>query len=336
MNIEFLIAEKRTGRIWNCANCIENINYTTNRTGTPGTLKFTVQKAGDLSFVEGDEVRFSIDGTLVFFGWVFTKSKDRYGKIDVTCYDRLRYLKANASYSFYGQSAGDIIKQIAEDFELPVGEIEDTGYKIPSLIETNQTCLDIISEAINQTLLNTGKLYVFFDDGKGLSMKYVKNMFSNVVIGDNSLALDYNYTTDIDKQTYNSIKLARPNETTGKTDVYIAMDSDNIKRWGLLRLYQSVDGDMNEAQIREQAETTLAYYNRRMRTLKVESLGVVGLRAGQMVLMRIKGLGDIDLDQYVLIEKITHTFENDMHQMSIDTYSIGENITQNITTQKEA
>ena len=59
-----------------------------------------------------------------------------------------------------------------------------------------------------------------------------------------------------------------------------------------------------------------------MTTLKVTSLGVLGLRAGQMIFMRIKGLGDIDLDQYVLLDKVTHTFENDKHEMELELFSI--------------
>lgn len=35
-------------------------------------------------------------------------------------------------------------------------------------------------------------------------------MVSNVVIGDMSLLTDYTYKTDIDEQTYNHVKLARP------------------------------------------------------------------------------------------------------------------------------
>ena len=71
-----------------------------------------------------------------------------------------------------------------------------------------------------------------------------------------------------------------------------------------------------------QAQATLEYYNQRMRTLSVTSLGVVGLRAGQMVLMKVQGLGDINLDQYVLLEKVTHTFENEKHTMDFDTLAI--------------
>lgn len=322
MKQELIITEKRTGRMWECSNCTETISYITNRTGAPGTLKFTILKSKDLSFVEGDVVRYSVEGQLVFFGWVFTKSKNRWGEIEVTCYDRMRYLKANASYAFYGQKAGEIIKQICEDLQLDISVIDDTGYAMPSLIESEQSCLDIIGEAVNQTLLNTGKVYVFFDDGNGLCLREAKDMTSNTVIGDMSLLTEYTYKTDIDEQTYNSIKLVKSNEETGKADVYEARDSYNIGRWGLLQLYQSVDGDMNEAQIKAQAETMLKYYNRRMRTLKVTSLGILGLRAGQMIYMKIKGLGDIDLEQYVLLEKVTHTFENDKHEMELELFAI--------------
>lgn len=321
MKTELLIATNQ-GPIYEVSNCVQSVTYTTNRTGEPGKLEFTINKAGGISFFEGDVVRFSVDGTLIFYGWIFTKSKDRWDVIDVTCYDRMRYLKASASYAFYDQTAGEIIRQIAQDFQIDVSELEDTGYKIPSLVEEEQTCLDIIEEAVQQTLLNTGKVYIFFDDGNGLSLKEAGNMISDVAIGDKSLLTDYTYKTDIDEQTYNSVKLARPNEETGRADVFVAQDSANIAKWGLLQLYQTVDGDLNDAQIKEQAESTLEYYNQRQRTLSVESLGVVGLRAGQMILMKVEALGDISLDQFVLLEKVTHTFENNSHTMDFDTLAI--------------
>ena len=320
--MELFIAEKRTGRLWNAVNSITTCSYTTERTGAPGTFSFTIQKSGDLSFVEGDAVRFSVDGQLIFFGWVFTKNKDRWGKIEVTCYDRLRYLMANASYAFYGQKAGDIIQQIAGDLQLEVDQVSDTGYAIPSLIESDQSCLDIIQTAVEQTLLNTGTVYVFYDSGNGLCLQRAEDMKSDVLLGDRSLVTDYSYQTDIDKETYNSVKLARPNEETGRADVYIAQDSNTIARWGLLQLYQKVDGDSNTAQLKAQAEATLRYYNRRHRTLQVSALGVLGLRAGQMVLMQIEGLGDIDLNQWLLVESVTHTWENSLHTMEVELYEL--------------
>lgn len=322
MTTELLIANKRSGKIWEVSNCVQVASWTTNRTGSPGTFKFTLNKAGDVSFLEGDVVRFSVNGQLQFYGWVFTKEKNRWDVIEVTCYDRLRYLKASASYAFYDQKAGDIIKQIAEDLQLTTGILADTGYAIPSLIEQEQTCLDIICGAVQKTLLNTGKIFVFYDDGNGLALQEAASMISPVVIGEKSLLTDYAYKTDIDAQTYNSIKLARPNEKTGRADVFVAQDSNTIRQWGMLQLYQTVDGAVNDAQVKAQAAASLAYYNRRMRTLKVSCLGVPGLRAGQMVLMKVPGLGDINLDQYVLLERVTHTWTNDDHTMEFETLSI--------------
>lgn len=297
MKTELLIQNKSTGKIWECSNSVTTVSWSTERTGSPGTLKFTVLKSGDLSFTEGDVVRFSVDGQLQFYGWVFTKSKDRWGEIDVTCYDRLRYLKANAVYNFKNQTVGDMIRQIAGDLELTTGAIADTGYAIPFFYKEDESCLDILGEAVQQTLLNTGDIYVFYDDGDGLALQRPEDMISEVIIGERSLLLDYTYQTDIDAQTYNSVKLARPNEETGGADVVEEKDDAAIGQWGLLQLYQVVDGDLNTAQMRAQAAASLRYYDRRMRTLKVSALGVPGLRAGQMVRMKVPGLGDINLDQ---------------------------------------
>lgn len=319
--IELTILNKSTGNLWSVKPQV--ITHTTHRTGAPGTLKFTINKAGGLSFTEGDEVRFSLDGELQFSGWVFTKVKDRWGVIDVTCYDRLRYFKSNASYAFFGRTAGDILREIAADLQVSVGDIADTGYGIPSFIHQNKTCLDIVGEAVQQTLLNTGTIYVFHDNGVGVSLTKAGEWFAPFVIGEKSLLLDYAYKTDIDEQTYNSIKLVRPNQTTGRADVFIEQDSGTIGNWGLLQLYQTVDEALNDAQIKARAAASLQYYNRRMRTLKFTSLGVP-LRAGQMLLMKIPGLGDINLNQYVLVEQVTHTYQySDTidgfdHEMSVE------------------
>jgi len=318
MTCELIILEKRTGKCWDAAPQVQSVNYTTNRTGSPGTLKFTIIASGGISFIEGDPVRFSVDGQLIFLGWVFTKIRDRYGVIDVTCYDQLRYLKASASYRFVGRTAGEIIQEIAEDFQLKTGTLNDTGYPIPYLDMQEKSCLDIISTAVQKTLLATGKLYTFFDDGGALALREAGSMVSEGVVGDGSLLLNYKYQTDIDQQTYNSIKLVRPNESTGRADVFQAVDSSNIAKFGLLQLYQKVNENLGDAQVEAQAKAMLGYFNRRFRTLKVQALGLLGLRAGQMLMMDVPGLGDVNLRQLVLLERVSHTFENDLHTMDFD------------------
>lgn len=70
-------------------------------------------------------------------------------------------------------------------------------------------------------------------------------------VGDRSIATGYTYESEIDSETYNKIKLVRDNKTTGKRDVYIFQDSNNMTFWGVLQDYETVQEGMNEAQIKE-------------------------------------------------------------------------------------
>lgn len=318
-----LIQNRNTNKIYECASMTESVTFTSKRTGSPGKLEFSLLKAGDLAFFEGDPVRFSVDGTLIFYGYVFTKEKDRWGVISVTAYDQTRYLLAKQAYRFVGATAEDIIRRIAKDFGLTVGALADTGYTIPYLdFGSGKSCLDIIQSALQQVTINTGKVFVFYDDAGKLSLRESGAWKSDAMIGSGSFATDYSYKTDIDSDTYNSIKLVRPNSTTGKAEVYQEQDSEKIGKWGLLQYYEQVDEELNAAQITAQAKTLLTYYDRVLRTLSIEALGVLGLRAGQMVFVNIPDLGDISLSKYVLLESVEHTFENDKHTMRLETRAL--------------
>ena len=64
-----------------------------------------------------------------------------------------------------------MLRQIAADLQIDVGQVADTGYAIPDFYKEDESCLDILGEAIQQTLLNTGNIYVLFDDGNGLALR---------------------------------------------------------------------------------------------------------------------------------------------------------------------
>lgn len=54
---------------------VEGVTIEWERKGQPGKLTFEVVKTPGLSFQEGDPCRFSVDGTPVFYGFVFEKSR---------------------------------------------------------------------------------------------------------------------------------------------------------------------------------------------------------------------------------------------------------------------
>jgi len=316
MKFEVLI-QNSENEIFEISKSVEKVEYSTNRTGSPGKLTFSLINDAGLKFEEGNTVRFSVNGTPVFFGYIFVKIVNRWGQLSIVAYDQIRYLKANDSYVFTGATAGQVIQYIANQFNLKCGIIENTGYAIPSLIRENKSCLDIINYAVELTTRNTGKVFIFYDDAGFLSLRSAANLKSDAVIGQKSLLTEYDYKSEIDSGTHNQIKLVRPNTDTGKADTYIIKDSASINKWGLLQKYETVNEEMNPAQITNQAKTMLAYYNRALQTLSVQSLGVLGIRAGSMVMLNIPNLDKISLSQYFLLDKVDHVFSSNSHIMQL-------------------
>lgn len=323
MTFEFLIQNKQTGKIYDVSELISECSFKTVIRGQAGKFEFGLLKDGVVDYHEGDIVRFkvNVNGTSVpiFYGYIFGKDKDRWGMTKTVCYDQLRYLKAHESYVFSGISAPGIISRIASDFQLTTGVLADTGYTIASdLIQKNKSLLDIIYYGLQQTQLNTGKLYVFYDNFGALTLTEAKDMYVDAILGTGSLVTGYKYKSDIDADTYNKIKLVQPNKKTGKGDTYIAQDSTNMGNWGVLQKYEVVDENLNSAQIQQQANTCLAYYNRVLRTLKLDNcLGVPGLRAGNMAMIDIPDLGDISLSKRLLLDSVDHHFEQGKHTMNV-------------------
>ena len=303
---------------------IQKAELTTNRFDSPAKLSFTCLEKSGIGIAEGSSVELSVDGVKMFKGYVFTAERNRDGEVAYVAYDQLRYLKANASYVFEAMTLPQIIQQIAADFNLTCGTLEEPGYAFPCLIKENVSCLDIIFDALAETIIQTGKIYVFYDNAGALSLTEARNMYSTVLLGDGSLVTDYTYKRDIDSDTYNRVKLVRPNKDTGRADTYVYEDTETIGKWGLLQYYDQVDENLNEAQIDQMCAQYLQYYNRVLQTLTIEAIGVPGLRAGMIILVRFGDINDLSVSRLLLAEKVTHTFEADDHTMSIEVKDFGQ------------
>ena len=300
------------------ANVTEKAEITTERFDAAGKMTFSVLNKNIGALDVGSMVKFKADGVKMFKGYIFKKEDTFDGVSSFTAYDQLRYLKANASYAFKKKELRQIIKKIAEDFQLKTGILEKTGYRFPTLVKENESCLDIIFDALERAIIETGKIWNFYDDFGELTLREIAYLYTDKLIGDGSLVTDYTYTEDIDSETYNRVKLVKKNEKSGKTDAYIYQDSDTIKKWGLLQYYDEITEDLNKAQIKNLCKQYLKYYNRILKTVKIDAIGIPELRAGMVVPIRIKNIGDLQKVTLLIAEKVTHTFEGGDHTMSIE------------------
>ncbi|KAE9633710.1 hydrolase [Defluviitalea raffinosedens] len=289
------------------------IKWTTERQGAPGKLEFNVLKDEIINFQEGNPVWFKVDDKNVFLGFVWAKKRGKEQIISVTAYDQLRYLKYKDTYMYSKKKASDLIRMIAADHELKVGDIEDTGYVIQQRIRDNETLFDIIYDALQLTFDNTKKLYCLYDDFGKLTLKNLESMKLDLIIGEET-AEDFDYTTTLD-DVYNKVKLAYDNEKTGKREIYIAKDSNTIASWGVLQYFEKIDEKTN-GQLK--ADTLLKYYNKKNRSFSIKNtLGDVRVRGGSSVIVYLPELGDMSLQNYMLVESVTHRFSDNEHFMDL-------------------
>ena len=144
-----------------------------------------------------------------------------------------------------------------------------------------------------------------------VTLKGLDNMRLNLLI-DEETGQNFDYTSSIDENTYNRIKLVYDNEDSGQRDVYISQDSSNINNWGVLQYYDTLQkGENGQAKV----DALLSLYNKKTRKLTIKNaLGDTRVRAGSMVVV-IMDLGDVKLKNLMLVEKCVHTFKLDEHTM---------------------
>lgn len=316
-----IVIDNKDGNMWNVTRIVADVNWKTSRIGKAGSLEFTLIKNApyqDTAFryANGDIVHVQLqDDTPVFYGYIFSIDGGVEEAVKITCYDQLRYLMASDTCIYTNITASELVREIAAKFQLKIGRIDDTEYRIPTLSEDNQKLMDMICKALDMTLINTGKNYVFFDDFGALTIRNVEDFLLDFIIGDYSLMTDFSHKVSIDSDTYNVIKLYKDNEETGMREVYEERDSANIAKWGVLQLCQSVDEEMGDAQISEMLKNLSTIKNRETRSLKIEALGDIRVRGGCYVQIQIAEYG---INQPFLVDECTHSFDGVNHTMSLE------------------
>lgn len=295
---------------------LDGITLESERRGSPAKLTFTVLKDATANFPEGAQVQLKVDGTGVFNGYVFQKSRDKEQRITCTAYDQLRYFKNKDTYLYTNKTASEVLQLVAKDFNLSLGTVEDTGYRIAQRIEDSQTLFDIVLNALDLTTANTSRLYILFDDFGKICLKNAANMKLDILV-DKTTAENFDYSTSIDSDTYNQIKLVQENEEKGVREVYVARDNTNVGNWGILQYYDTVPEGANAQNM---VNAYLKLKNRKTRNLTIKGiLGDVRVRAG-CSLPVVLDLGDIQLNKYLVCDHVTHHFSADHHSMDIKFY----------------
>jgi hypothetical protein len=321
-----LIVANRTNRSGSATNYlldpIDAVELTRGMDCVPAKLTFSVVKDDVMSFTEGDPVTFSVNGTTVFKGNIFEKQRSgRTNIIKVTAYDQIVYLVKNSDcYVYQNKTANEVLDMICTDYKLTEGDFANTQYKV-SHVDDNKTLADIVMYALDQTLINTQGHYYYhiYDDAGKIVLASQSSMKIDALI-DNTQMEDYEYKSSIDKDTYDMVKIVRkaPNDNGAEklTVTGVASDDEHINQWGRLQhVMKPDDKDLSPVQF---AQSFLALHDCKTREISLRGVfGDIRVRGGTLLYVQLD-LGDIKLDNYMLVSDVKHHFSQNSHTMDID------------------
>lgn len=187
-----------------------------------------------------------------------------------------------------------------------------------SAIEDNTTLFDIIQNSLDDTVLSTGMVYVLFDEVGKLRLKKISDMKVNGCLIDKETGEEFSYQTSIDSDVYNQIKLIYENKDNkkkkGTYDLYVTKNSKSINRWGVLQYVEKI----NTPKLgKQKSAVLLKIYNKKQKTLSISGvIGNTNVRAGSLVPVMLE-LGDMKVSNYMLVEKVTHKFNNRQYTMDL-------------------
>lgn len=196
----------------------------------PAKLSFKVFKDKVLNIEEGDLINLKVNGELVFVGYIFEKKRSKDNFIEVTAYDQCRYLKSEGYYVFKGEkTASELIKALAEDLAIKVGDISPTVYKIKYIYD-GKTYQDIILDMLKQTNIYSPKIPVMKPLKKSTDSNFTAPNGTYYEQNDIKYLTDHGYTEEaaIAELSKSDKYKAKESEMKERKPVYLAYDDKGL------------------------------------------------------------------------------------------------------------
>ncbi|MGL5973434.1 MAG: XkdQ/YqbQ family protein [Oscillospiraceae bacterium] len=285
-------------------DCIE-VNVKNKRNTASAIFNFSFLFDG-LYIQQGSNVILSINKNHIFNGFIF-KSYLKNGVLYCTAFDRLKYLFYRDSMIVDNYTISSFIFNICRDKLFDIGYIENENININGLVFNNTTYLDMINRCINYTKDYTGRNYVFYDFNGKLYFRDCYLFTSKYAITQGDNLIEYSFSKDIIKGTFNTFKFVRENIKNGIKDVFIKENKQSQKQIGTLQYYKKVNDKITNGEINRQID--ILYNNKTIENslLKIKCFADTFYFIGMTVKVVINDAG---ITGFFIIDEINYIFKN--------------------------
>lgn len=336
VDIEIFAYSRSTEQQWDIGDICEQIKIDWKLEDNAGTMDITCVKDNDIDLVEGDVVSLRVDGVNFFYGWVFKKEMNAYDSVSYKIYDVKRYLAYKDVDVTGNETVDECFTRVCTMANIEHKVVHTSDYIIPGKIHDGESYNNMLQFAMDHTFVGTGKRFCMRANGKVLELVDCSQQQTDIIIGDQSLLMDYKYSSDIEN-TYTAFKVQREvasesdkkkKKSDGLTETQkvllrktlVSQNEENIKKWGVLQYYEKKDSKWTDAQLAQHLQLLENAYSRQTRSLKLECIGDLECIPGNMITVLISDLEKEEVAQGTpcLITSATHTFTHNDHVMNLE------------------
>lgn len=263
-----------------------------------------------IDVADGNQCVFLVDGKERFRGILMNQNQGDNKQLKFKAYDNGIYLANNKdTFVYKNKTADQVFSDVCSRFGIPTGEVAKCSYKIPEFTKSKTTGQDAVLDALSLDYKATGtRHFISSDKGKLSLLQRKDQVISFVVDGDANLH-GYSYTKSIE-----SIKTRVKMISKEGTTLAEKSNSSLEQKIGIFQEIQQPDESLTKAQVKDLVGSVLDTLDDPEETLTLNILGDPDVISGKAILVKIPHL---DISRAYYVDSDDHTFEDNMHTMSL-------------------
>lgn len=315
MSITLLVVKE--GKTYDMSTLVEQVQWNGRKGAASRTLAVSfIDDEGhghartEINIERGDFCVFSWKGKELFRGMFMRQEQSSKKTMSATAYDIGIYLANNKdTFHYTNMTASNVFIDCCKRFGIPYGAVTNTVHRIPELTKPRTTVWDVICDALSMTFKATGRRYYpFCAAGKVQLLARRENILQWVLETGVNMS-DYSYVKSIERVKTRIKLLSSEGNVLAQ-----AVDAKLEQKIGVFQDIAQPNEELNSAQLKELAKTTLSENNEPERHISVTALGIPDVITGMGVFVSIKALG---ITKTYYVEEDAHSFDRNVHTMRL-------------------
>lgn len=263
-----------------------------------------------IDVADGNQCVFLVDGKERFRGILMNQNQGDNKQLKFKAYDNGIYLANNKdTFVYKNKTADQVFSDVCSRFGIPTGEVAKCSYKIPEFTKSKTTGQDAVLDALSLDYKATGTRHFISSDKGKLSLLQRKDQVISFVVDGDANLYGYSYTKSIE-----SIKTRVKMISKEGTTLAEKSNSSLEQKVGIFQEIQQPDESLTKAQVKDLVGSVLDTLDDPEETLMLNILGDSDVISGKAILVKIPHL---DISRAYYVDSDDHTFEDNMHTMSL-------------------